>query len=72
MALEPTELQARKQPVRLDDRDFLEAVSRAVLRELEGGFNLSGPPPLTTVVKPIVITVGPLPPPLSNQIPVVY
>jgi hypothetical protein len=68
IAPESTGVEARKQPVRLDDRDFLEAVSRAVLRELEGGFNLSGPPLGTIVVKPIVITVGPLPPPLSNQL----
>src|SRR5262249_20878352 len=42
IAPESTGVEARKQPVRLDDRDFLEAVSRAVLRELEGGFNLGG------------------------------
>jgi hypothetical protein len=37
IAPESTGVEARKQPVRIEDRDFLEAVAHAVLRELEGG-----------------------------------
>jgi hypothetical protein len=63
-ALESTEFQGCKQPARLDDRDFLAAVSNAVLRELEGGLSVSGPPLVAVAKVPIVVTVGALPLPL--------
>ena len=69
IAPESTGVEARKQPVRLDDRGFLEAVSHAVLRELDGGFNIGATvltAPFTTKF-PSVFTLGVIPDPYINQ-----